>query len=85
MASNVFEFTVILGDNERKLTLQSKINVFSEYQAEIRQYASQLDGIITKPNTVVFWSEKNFELFTMHLIAFRSHKRITQKKIPEKQ
>lgn len=60
MATCLFEFTVILGNNERKCTLESCVDVFSVNSTEIFNLVSKLGGDNISSNTVRVFSNEAY-------------------------
>ena len=66
----ISSFNVILGDNEKQITIQSRTNTYSENLALLNKYVLNFGGISVNSNTARFDSEKNFIEFVNKLLEF---------------
>ena len=66
----ISSFNVILGDNEKQITIQSRTNTYSENLSLINKYVLDFGGISVNRNTARFYSEKDFVEFVNKLLEF---------------
>ena len=66
----ITSFNVILGDNEKQITIQSCTNTYSENLSLINKYVLNFGGISVNSNTARFYSEKDFIEFVNKLLEF---------------
>ena len=64
-----FNFTVILGSNEKEFNLKSCTDVFSSNYDEILKCISDSSGVVVNPNTVQVFSEEAFSELTQKLVC----------------
>ena len=63
-------FNVILGDNEKQITIESSTNTYSENLSLVNKYILELDGFLVNFNTARFYSEQTFNEFVKKLLEF---------------
>lgn len=66
----VSSFTVILGNNEKKVTFQVDTNSFNENLSILHTYVLNLGGMVTDNNTAHFNSADAFDEFVNRLLDF---------------
>lgn len=64
----VSSFNVILGDNEKQITIQSSTNIYSECLSILNKYVLDLGGVLAGSNTARFISEEAFIEFIHKLL-----------------
>lgn len=63
-------FNVILGDNEKQITIESSTNTYSENLSLLNKYILELDGFLVDFNTARFYSKESFKEFVNKLLEF---------------
>lgn len=66
----ISSFDVILGNNEKKVTINSNSTILSEKLSIVSTYALELGGTIVHNNTIRFHNEESFIKFVNKLLEF---------------
>ncbi|MBQ2938351.1 MAG: hypothetical protein IJE05_05715 [Clostridia bacterium] len=80
MTTCSFEFTVILGNNEKELTLKDCTDIFSENRHEIFKWISEVGGTIVNSNTVKVFSNEAFTELLIKLSSLTAPRKLSKKR-----
>ena len=80
MTTCLFEFTVILNNNEKQFTLKDHTDIFYENRLQIFKWISESGGIIVNSNTAKVFSNEAFTELLIKMSSLTVPRKLSKKR-----